>query len=225
MDLVKIIVERAGKDHPGLTLVLAGVVAFVAASWVVWTYVEARARESKRPFLEKQLELYFEACEVTATMASDTSERERVDKAEIRFRQLYWGELALVETNDVERIMEAFANVFAEVSSSPVAVQFRRSLLTELAYQLAHACRTSIAKGWGFRTRSRLSTVREILGTKQSSRTKKRPPAQSTPSTDLGPEQKAPLLLEADFSRVFREADFCDKLNRLKNLGGNSPAR
>jgi hypothetical protein len=58
---------------------------------------EAVKRELRRPYDEKQLSLYLEAARVVADLAVLPKGEER-DKAERRFWELYWGELAFVES-------------------------------------------------------------------------------------------------------------------------------
>src|SRR5262245_46171795 len=69
----------------------------------------SRKVEATKPFLERQLKLYTEASQVAAAIATtgDNSERSKAAK---RFWELYWGELALVENQDVEAAMVALGD-------------------------------------------------------------------------------------------------------------------
>jgi len=99
---------------------------------------EARRVESTRPFLEKQLALYGEAALVCARLSTEPAD----EKALARFWELYWGELALVENDDVESAMVSFKNALTITPDD-------ESSLRECALNLAKACRVSLARSWG----------------------------------------------------------------------------
>lgn len=99
-----------------------------------------RKLEATRPFLERQLKLYPEASQVAAVLATSTDPSER-SAASRRFWQLYWGELALVENQDVEAAMVAFGDALTREASPPE--------LQDLSLKLAHACRLSLDRSWG----------------------------------------------------------------------------
>lgn len=101
---------------------------------------ETRRIEATRPYLDKQLELYTEATRVTATIAT-SPDAEEVRQAGKRFRELYWGELGLVERGSVAGAMIAFRQALDADSSQAV--------LKPLALKLAHACRDELALSWG----------------------------------------------------------------------------
>ena len=67
---------------------------------------ETAQREFMKPLLEKQ-QLYFEAAETAAIIATATDGAER-RKAEARFWVLYQGPMVMVETTDVSGAMKAF---------------------------------------------------------------------------------------------------------------------
>jgi len=83
------------------------------AIWALWTFTTASwqhqadvKRELQRPYDEKQLNLYLEAARVTARLGKY---RDVADNAtEIRFWELYWGELAFVESKEVRSMMVKF---------------------------------------------------------------------------------------------------------------------
>jgi hypothetical protein len=134
----------------------------VGAVWTLYKYLDVRGRESKRPFLEKQMELYFEACQVAARLVKHEQSPQQTNDVTERFWQLYWGELSLVESHEVKEIMVALGRVL-DVRAEACDAQVRRELVQDLAYQLAHACRASIAAGWGFRARPRLFALADVL--------------------------------------------------------------
>jgi len=58
--------------------------------------------ERARPYYEKQLSLYLDAARVAAHLAANPATPER-DKLVARFWELYWGELAFVESRSTGR--------------------------------------------------------------------------------------------------------------------------
>ena len=101
---------------------------------------ETRRIEATRPFLNKQLALYTEATKVTATIATSADSQE-IEKATKRFKELYWGELALVERSDVASAMVSFRTA--------LNAKMGQDALAPLALALAHACRDELAESWG----------------------------------------------------------------------------
>ncbi len=136
---------------------LSPLLAVAAFLWGIYTYqdtaqqqlaaqkedaertAQTRRIEATRPYLNKQLELYTEVTKVTATIAT-SADGAKVEKATQRFKELYWGELALVERSDVARAMISFREALAAK---------RQTELAPLALALAHACRDELAESWG----------------------------------------------------------------------------
>ncbi len=136
---------------------LSPLLAVVAFFWGIYTYqdtaqqqlaaqkadalrtAETRRIEATRPYLDKQLQLYTEATKVTATIATSADSQEVV-KATKRFRELYWGELGLVERTDVASAMVSFREALDAKKG--------QGALAPLALALAHACRDELAASW-----------------------------------------------------------------------------
>jgi hypothetical protein len=97
--------------------------------------------ERQRPFLERQLQHYFEASEAASKVANLPDGADRAEAAQ-RFWQLYWGPLAVVEDSGVEGAMVGFGNALRSDGSDRAALQHR-------SLDLAHACRGSLEKQWG----------------------------------------------------------------------------
>jgi len=132
--------------------------AVAAFFWGIYTYREnarqqlakedAEARrtadtrriEATRPYLDKQLTLYTEATKVTVTIATSSDSKE-IEKATRRFWELYWGELGLVEHDDVETAMVNFGKALDAKEG--------QGELARLALYLAKACRAELAVSWG----------------------------------------------------------------------------
>jgi hypothetical protein len=112
---------------------------------------DAKEQEFRKPFWEKQLHLYFDASEAASTLATSTDKR-RIESAQERFWQLYWGPLAVVEDAGldleddkdakVEAAMVAFGNCLDGTDVCDQQEKRRRSLI------LAHTLRESIGKSW-----------------------------------------------------------------------------
>ena len=143
--------------HIGLKMI-SPLLAVAVFFWGIYTYqetakqkliaqkadakhtAETRRIEATRPYLNKQLQLYTEAAKVTATIATSANSQE-VEKAIKRFKELYWGELALVERSDVASAMISFRNA--------LLAEEGQDALAPLALTLAHACRDELAESWG----------------------------------------------------------------------------
>ena len=121
--------------------------AIATLVWGIYTYgetvkrtAETRRIEASKPFLDKQLALYSEATLNAATLATSSNPAD-LAAAKLRFLQLYWGELAMVERGAVESSMVAFKNALD--AGKP------QSDLARLALKLAYACRDELAVSWG----------------------------------------------------------------------------
>ena len=102
--------------------------------------VETRRIEATLPYLQKQLDLYTEATQVTAIIAT-SKDQEEIKIATKRFNELYWGELAMVERDSVEKAMVAFRGALDTNND--------QKELANLALRLARACRDELAESWG----------------------------------------------------------------------------
>ncbi|HEX5171977.1 MAG TPA: hypothetical protein VFW11_22515 [Cyclobacteriaceae bacterium] len=105
-------------------------------------------REAKKPFYERQFSLYLEAADVTSRIANPINEDDR-GKAVARFWQLYWGQLAVVESAEVATAMVHFKEV---LENDALTGDARRTELSLKAYELAHQCRDSFIDSWKVET-------------------------------------------------------------------------
>ena len=154
---------------------LPAMTAIIGGLWVVVTYLdhereiqnEAIRRdniaantgrvESQRPFLEKQLALYFETAQVAGKLVVLTPDDMGWDDAERRFWMLYWSELSMVEDRIVEEAMVAFSKTLYDYTAVRkmmkehnhpfVEIEHKRSL-NGASLELAHAIRKSIESAW-----------------------------------------------------------------------------
>lgn len=106
-----------------------------AAKIDVERYAENRRVEASRPALETQLKFYIEAAGVASKIAH-SGDQAAID----RFWELYYGELSLVENNDVALAMKAFGDAMNNGE---------RTQLTTLAHELTERMRESLEKSWG----------------------------------------------------------------------------
>lgn len=107
----------------------------MAAAAEAERYAESRRIEATKPFLEMQLELYTEAARVTSRIANSG------DQGAIgRFWELYYGELALVENNEVAKAMVDFGKALKAGE---------KGRLESLSLALTRSMRKSLAKSWG----------------------------------------------------------------------------
>jgi hypothetical protein len=139
---------------------LSIVLALGGFLWGIVTGLQSHAIETRRPFLDRQLELYTDATKQAAILAVSDDAAE-LRKAENQFWLLYWGELAMVENGrtaalgsadgdlpaeGVEQAMVRFGRKLTEQTARPSA---ERSELRTLSLHLAHMCRNSLAESWG----------------------------------------------------------------------------
>ena len=106
--------------------------------------------EAAKPFIEARQELYTKALKaVEVTVNPSLHDPADVKKATERFWDLYWGELCIVESKQVEAAMIAFGNANT--------VQDRK----DRAYDLAHAMRDSIIESWGIRDKEKVGPINQ----------------------------------------------------------------
>jgi hypothetical protein len=143
-----------------LASMVGGIFVGVAA---VIAYYETASRELKKPFNDAQLSLCREASDTAATLASVAPRpsvnalgpTEKIEDAwqlaRIRFEQLYWGSLAIVENGDVEAKMVRFRGMLipreSEIRAGSLA-DAQRSSLQQAALNISHACRALVSESW-----------------------------------------------------------------------------
>lgn len=109
--------------------------------------ITVNERESKRLFLEKQSQLYFEVVPLVSKLAN--AESANLDKEDIsRFWHIFWGELGMVEDADVARAMDIFGTsleaVQGKIDNEACAKKRKAISLT-----LSHCVRKSLGESWG----------------------------------------------------------------------------
>jgi hypothetical protein len=131
---------------PFLTVAGSAIAAVGAALWALFQFIATRRLQARQPFLTKQLELYFRAASVVGQFAILKPENEEWRKNEEIFWELYWSELSVVESQEVEDAMVAVKEALEPYKASPT--DKTRAALNETIYKLAHAIRDSIKRGW-----------------------------------------------------------------------------
>jgi hypothetical protein len=98
-----------------------------------------QAHERQQPFIDAQMRYYFEAAETAAQIPR--SEGSARDKLARRFWQLYWGPMAVVEDQEVEKAMVAYGR---QLRIEPAD----SAMLENLSLGVARACRSSLQRLW-----------------------------------------------------------------------------
>jgi hypothetical protein len=116
-----------------------GVVNYLAT---VRRDAETRNLEARKQYLTRQLDLYTEATRAAAKLATASPDSPEYLKARTRFWELYWGELSMVETREMEGAMKRMGDCLnGRCADCPN--------LSRCSLDLAHACRRSLAESWG----------------------------------------------------------------------------
>jgi hypothetical protein len=96
--------------------------------------------EAGKPYLERKLKWCEEAVETAAFIATSEPRAAAAAAKTLRFWQLYWGVMGLVENQQVTDAMIAFGGKLS-AKESPSALQVA-------SLQLARACRQEMADSW-----------------------------------------------------------------------------
>ncbi len=128
-----------------LTIIIPWLLSVVTVVVGIWQFSVQQSQANKQPFLQKQLELAFEATNAAASLASETDPAEW-EKARKTFWRLYWGPLSIVEDRAVEAAM---VKMGSGVPKQPVDnPQLPMTALQAPSYQLAHAVRNLVLTSW-----------------------------------------------------------------------------
>jgi hypothetical protein len=107
---------------------------------------QTRLLETQQPFLQKQLDLYFETVKVTGALVTEPMDSKEWQAAERRFWSLYWSELSMVEAGDVEATMVRLGAQLDRYKGKPDDATM--SVLKTCVYDLAHVIRRAIEVRW-----------------------------------------------------------------------------
>jgi hypothetical protein len=131
-----------------LTIVVPWLLSLVTALSGIWTFSARQKQANKQPFLQRQLDLCFEASDTAARLATEVDPNEW-EKARRTFWRLYWGTLSTVEDGSVEGAMIALGELVPQKSVSDPILPMKALELP--SYDLAHAARRLILKSWNVR--------------------------------------------------------------------------
>jgi hypothetical protein len=127
------------------TIILPWILSFITLGAGIWQYADKSAQSNKAPFLEKQLEISFEASDVAARLATETNADEW-EKARKDFWRLYWGPLGIVEDKAVEAAMVALGKIVPKLADENLELPM--ATLEQPSLQLALATRNLILGSW-----------------------------------------------------------------------------
>jgi hypothetical protein len=127
-----------------------------------------RLIEAQKQFLDKQLDLYLETSKVVGRLVSEDLNFNNWESDRLRFEELYWSELTMVEHTEVASAMVEFRTALqpiiekrSKLYSAPQQTTEGRTKLEEevstidrnglrnSALVLAHALRRGIEESWG----------------------------------------------------------------------------
>jgi hypothetical protein len=122
---------------------LAPIGAVIVFAWGVFQFYRSTELSFRRPYWEKLLALYIDACSSASVIGTTASEVEW-NAARATFWRLYYGPLCLVEDQKVEEAMVVFGTALESMSFE----SRNPKVLTSLSLELAYACRNSIRSDW-----------------------------------------------------------------------------
>ena len=114
--------------HIAYSIIGATIVAIVGADWTLYQYIVTRRIEVRQPFLNKQLELYFRTAAVVGNFAILKPNTQEWRKNERDFWELYWSELSIVESNQVEKAMINVGEALKYYKADPTNDKKKRNL-------------------------------------------------------------------------------------------------
>ena len=106
-----------------------------------------RRIEAQKPFLQKQLDLYYETVQVAGKLATLKPDEAEWQIAKQRFYRLYWSELALVESGRVAAAMIGFGKALEAYEPKPAEAGIANGL-RNASVELSHAIRDDIKDLW-----------------------------------------------------------------------------
>ena len=137
-----------GQSGFSFAVVVPWILTLATALVGIWQFTVQQSQTNRQPFLQKQLELAFQASETASRLATVTDPAEW-EKARLTFWLLYWGPLSVVEDPKVESAMVAFGTLLpADPLPNPTLPM---TSLRVPSYNLAHAVRDLVLKSWDVR--------------------------------------------------------------------------
>jgi hypothetical protein len=121
------------------------ILALATAVIGIFQFTEQQREANRRPFLQKQLDLCFQATETASRLASETDPT-KWEEARITFWRLYWGPLSVVEDPAVESAMVDLGRLVPDHVVHAPELPMRS--LGVPSYRLAHAVRKLVLASW-----------------------------------------------------------------------------
>ena len=133
------------KAQINLSVVVPWLLSLATAAIGIWQFTQQQEQKNREPFLQKQLELCFEATEAAAVLATE-DDPVVWEKARKTFWRLYWGKLSIVEDRKVESAMYELGKL---VPKEPLdGPKPPLQSLEQPSLRLAHATRNLILASW-----------------------------------------------------------------------------
>jgi len=117
-----------------------------AAAAIAAHEAETRWFESRRPFLELRLKTYIEISQIVGELVSEPINSDQWKAAAKKFWSFYWSLVSIVESLEIEKIMEAMGKC-VETYSATMAAQGKNDLESNV-FTLAHQIRREIESDW-----------------------------------------------------------------------------
>jgi hypothetical protein len=136
-----------------LLVLLAFIGVAASVIWVVYVFFSEGTRYSAQKYYDLKYQLSVEAAKSVAQMAS-SSHAATIRAAAIRFDELYWGELVLVEDITLEGAMVEFRELIANPDSNEleieklIAMQIDRTKLRTYALRVSRAGFNLLQPNW-----------------------------------------------------------------------------
>jgi hypothetical protein len=144
--------------------VLTSIVAAVALVVGLLQYRSTAKKDFIKPIREEQLDLYLQASGAAAGLATLQRGSPKWKRVQDDFLRLYYGPLAMLE--DFEHSSETKLGVTVEKAM----IAFKSALdgeadtaLKNLSLGLAHTCRISLGKSWGYDVRQLRGDYQELI--------------------------------------------------------------
>lgn len=138
--------KKVSARQASLETVLKFVGSMIALATVAigaFQYLSTRQNEFRKTFWAEQLGMYRKVCSAAAAIAI-ASNIDSVKTERKVFWNLYWGELSIIEHPEVKDAMAEYGtqlNLVEAYRAAPASLKL-------LSFDLARACRLSLAKTW-----------------------------------------------------------------------------
>ena len=119
--------------------------ALITAIWAYHTYTDTKEKEFYSQFWNTKLSLFLETSTAASTMAT-TNSIDEFNAARIKYWELFFGRLSLVEGRSVKKAMEAFSGKIPTGEVKQDQLPFKE--LQQDAYRLTIALKKELGVAW-----------------------------------------------------------------------------